>query len=143
MASYDHTQTLMMKRPLAVISTISLAGCTHAPGPRNKRAGPPRDTTALVIVDRPTAIGFFPPARDSAEASEDGYSEGIAHIRFALDDARGCLGHDSRQTILVVDTAVRIRQRGRTHTLRFSRVDSLPPAVPWGLTPTARPRDER
>lgn len=102
--SYDHTQTLMMKGPLAVISTISLAGCTHAPGPRDKRAGPPRVTTALVIVDRPTAIGFFPAARDSAEASEDGYSEGIAHIRFALDDTRGCLGHDSGQTILVVTT---------------------------------------
>ncbi|MBL8984111.1 MAG: hypothetical protein JNL26_18135 [Gemmatimonadetes bacterium] len=86
---------------------------------------PSGDTTALVVVNGATAIGFFPPPLDSAEAEESGYSEGLAHVGFALADARACLSRDSLQTVLIVDTAVRVHNRGQVDTLHFSRVDSL------------------
>jgi len=86
---------------------------------------PAGDTTELVVVTEPTAIGFFPPPRDSADAQDDGYSEGVSHIRFAIEDAGSCLGRDSSQLVLLVDTAVRIRRGARIDTLRFSRVDTL------------------
>ena len=38
---------------------------------------------------------------------------------------RGAFDADNLQTVMVVDTAVRIRNRKRLDTLRFSRVDSL------------------
>lgn len=62
-----------------------------------------RDTLPLVVIDRPTVIGFFPPARDSIEEAGDGYSEGLAHLEFALQDAEACLGKDSSRVALVVD----------------------------------------
>ncbi|HJU66705.1 MAG TPA: hypothetical protein VJ650_00555 [Gemmatimonadaceae bacterium] len=92
-----------------------------------------------MIVDRPTVIGFFPPARDSAEASEDGYSEGVAHVRFALEDAQTCLGRDSARVTLVIDTAVRVQHRLRTDTLRFAREDSLSYGA-YLIAPAAAPR---
>ena len=115
------------KVTLAILSTIALLAWARSPESRRDRNAQDlrADTTALVVVDRPTAIGFFRPAKDSVEAAEDEYSEGIAHVQFALEDAKACLGRDSSQTLLVVDTAVHIRQGGRIQTLRFSRVDSL------------------
>jgi hypothetical protein len=108
---------------LAVLC-LSACGRTHST-PAVPKTSNGRDTTALVVVDRPTVIGFFPPAKDSAEANEDGYSEGQAHIGFALQDAEACLGRDSAQIIFVVDTGVRIQHGSRIDTIRFSRIDSL------------------
>jgi hypothetical protein len=112
---------------------VSLAACRggsdsaahagHVAADTSRRAA--ADTTMLVDIDRPTVIGFFPPAKDSIEAEESGYSEGVAHVGFALEDARTCLGPESSTVVLVVDTAVRLRQTGRIDTLHFSRVDSL------------------
>jgi hypothetical protein len=131
-----------MRRVTATVAACALLACGRqqppAATPRNG-AGPAApsaarvaapdaraDTTALVVADRPTVIGFFPPPVDSAEAAEDGYSEGVAHVQFALEDAAACLGgRDSARVALVVDTAVRVRRGGRTDTLRFSRLDSL------------------
>jgi hypothetical protein len=124
-----------MRLPLATVAIIGLAACgggTNSAATRSDRhadADPARnavsDTTALVVIDRPTVIGYFPPAADSAAAEEDGYAEGVAHVGFALQDAEKCLGRDSARVALVVDTAVRFQYHGRTDTLRFSRVDSL------------------
>lgn len=114
----------------------SPGACTHAVGAALAEAG---DTTALVSVDRPTVIGFFPPANDTVDAHDDGYSEGVAHVRFALEDAQACLGRDSARVTLVVDTAVRIRQGARTDTVRFSRIDSLSYGA-YLLAPGREPR---
>lgn len=124
-----------MRLVLATVAMIALAACgggASSAAPRTNRpadAGPARnaasDTMALVVIDRPTVIGYFPPAGDSTEAEEDGYSEGVAHVGFALQDAENCLGRDNAHVALIVDTAVRLQYRGRTDTLHFSRVDSL------------------
>ena len=116
-----------MTRSYFAVLTYVLAACgQRADSPPSQPASPrPADTTALVVVDRPTVIGFFPPARDSAEAAEEGYTEGVAHVDFALQDAEACLGRDSARVALVVDTAVRIQRGARRDTLRFPRVDSL------------------
>jgi hypothetical protein len=124
-----------MRIVLATVAILGLAACgggeNSAATRTEPRADPDparnvgSDTTALVVIDRPTVVGFFPPAADSAAAEEDGYSEGVSHVGFALQDAENCLGRDSAHVALVVDTAVRLRYRGRTDTLRFSRVDSL------------------
>jgi hypothetical protein len=97
------------------------------------------DTTAFVVVDRPTVIGFFPPARDSVEAAEEGYAEGVAHVGFALQDAEACLGRDSARVTLVVDTAVRIQRGTRTDTLRFPSIDSLSYGA-YLIAPTSAPQ---
>ncbi|HEX8271147.1 MAG TPA: hypothetical protein VF615_00770 [Longimicrobiaceae bacterium] len=124
-----------MRFVLATVAIIASAACGGGAGSaatrtdRHADAGPARnaasDTMALVVVDRPTVIGYFPPAADSTEAEEAGYSEGVAHVGFALEDAESRLGRDNAHVALVVDTAVRLQYRGRTDTLRFSRVDSL------------------
>ena len=117
---------------VAIIVLAACGGGTNSAAARTERHAdrdPDRnavlETTALVVIDRPTVIGYFRPAADSAEAEEDGYSEGVAHVGFALQDAEKCLGRDSARVALVVDTAVRLQYHGRTDTLRFSRADSL------------------
>ena len=128
-----------MSRAHVIFAALFLTGCG---GPRTAASVPQAvsmlDTTALVVIDRPTVIGFFPPAKDSTEASEEGYSEGEAHIGFALQDAEACLGRASAQVILVVDTAVRILRGMRTDTIQFSRVDSLSYGA-YLLRPRAQP----
>jgi hypothetical protein len=97
------------------------------------------DTTELIVVDRPTVIGFFPAAKDSAEANESGYSEGLVHVQFALQDAASCLGRDRALVTLVVDTVVRIQQGKRIDTVRFPRIDSLSYGA-YLVAPAAEPR---
>lgn len=122
----------LVRMTVAMIGLAACGGEAGSAAPQADRRADPDpaqraapDTTALVVIDRPTVVGFFPPAADSAGAEEEGYSEGVAHVGFALEDAEKCLGRDSARVALVVDTAVRIRDGGRTDTLRFSRVDSL------------------
>ena len=119
-----------------------LAACDQRaePGPVWSAPATRSDTTALVVVDRPTVVGFVPPAADSAAEEEVSYTEGVSHVGFALEDARACLGgRDSAQVALVVDTAVRVRRGARTDTLRFSRVDSLSYGA-YLLAPAGEPR---
>jgi hypothetical protein len=49
-------------------------------------------STLVVTLEGPTAIGFFPPTTQ-VEVDEDdgGISEGIAHVQFALEDVEKCL----------------------------------------------------
>jgi len=97
-----------------------------------------QDTTLLLDIDRPSNIGYFIPAKDSAEQDEDGYREGVAHVVFGLEDAEKCLGRDRSRMALVIDTAVRIRRGARTDTLRFV-FDSLVFGAVF-VTPTQEPR---
>src|SRR6476620_11148082 len=119
-----------MRLVLATVAIIALAACgggTNSAATRTDRradadsaGNAASDTTVLVVIDRPTVIGYFLPPADSAGTEEEGYSEGVAHVGFALQDAENCLGRDSAHVALVVDTAVRLQYRGRTDTLRFS-----------------------
>ena len=47
---------------------------------------------ADVIVNGPVVVGYFPPVTDEEMNNPDsGAGEGIAHVRFALDDTLKCL----------------------------------------------------
>jgi hypothetical protein len=131
-----------MRRATILTALASLTACGRNDVPASRepaRDAQPAGDSTLVVVNRPTAIGFFPPAKDSAEAMQDAYSEGLSHLRFALEDAKACLGNDSAQTVLVVDTAVRIRVGDRVDTLRFSKVDSLSFGA-YLISPDAAPK---
>src|SRR5262245_47394360 len=107
----------------------------HAEAPASVKV---KDTTLLLDIDRPSIIGYFIPAKDSAEQEEDGYREGVAHVGFGLEDAEKCLGQDNSRIALVIDTAVRIRRGSRTDTIRFV-FDSLAFGAIF-VTPTQEPR---
>lgn len=50
------------------------------------------EPTVSIAVHGPTVIGFFPPTSDDELAHDDGgLNEGIAHVRFALEDLANCL----------------------------------------------------
>ena len=129
----------MRNAVLTCVAALIVSACARSREPeQNASKQVPIDTTVLV-VDRPTVIGFFPLAKDSAEAMGDAYAEGLSHVRFAVEDAKQCLGGDSARAALVVDSIALFRVRGKTDTLRFSRIDSLS----WGaylLSPDAAPR---
>jgi hypothetical protein len=46
---------------------------------------------ASVNVVRPMIVGFFPPSTDAELKSDDGVIEGVAHLRYALEDTMTCL----------------------------------------------------
>jgi hypothetical protein len=122
---------------LTYLLLTACGGTQSAPSVRV--AATTHDTTALVVVDRPTIIGFFRPAMDAAEANEDYYVEGQAHVGFALQDAEACLGRDSSRVVLVVDTAVRFQHNSQSDTIRFSHIDSLSYGI-YLIAPGGKPR---
>ena len=118
-----------LKRSIAVVvAALATAACADKESAQTVDAPQERaaDTTALVVVRRATAIGFFPPAEaDDTLSADSGYEEGRAHIQFALNDAAACFGADSLDTRMVVDSGVRIDRGGQIDTIRFAQVDSL------------------
>ena len=121
------------------VASLIVCACARSREPKQSAAKDVVIDTTLLVVDRPTVIGFFRMPKDSVEALEDAYSEGLSHVRFAVEDAKQCLGGDSAKAMLVVDSIARFQVRGKTDTLRFSRVDSLS----WGaylISPDAAPR---
>ena len=47
-------------------------------------------------------IGFFPPSTDAELRTDDGTIEGLAHLRFAIEDAVKCVAEDGK----IVDAAI-------------------------------------
>ena len=73
----------------------------------------------IIEVTGPTIIGFFPPQPDPAEDDDGGYSEGIAHLRFAIEDTAACLG-DLKPTLrLEVTKTLKVRHGGEEHTIQL------------------------
>ena len=120
----------MRLRPIVALALFALA-CRAETTSDHPPAAPPMraDTSELVVVSRPTVIGFFRPALDSADASEAGYIEGVAHIEFAVVDAQACLGRDSADARMIIDSLVRVQRGTRIDTLRFPMADSMPYGV--------------
>lgn len=127
---YTDYRTSMRLRPILALALLALA-CRADTTPDRPPAAPAMrgDTSELVVVSRPTVIGFFRPALDSANASEDGYIEGVAHIESAVVDAQACLGRDSADARMIIDSLVRVQRGTRIDTLRFSMADSMPYGV--------------
>jgi len=118
-----------------------LLGCATAEQPPGESvvAASRADSSELVVVSRPTVLGFFRPPRDSTDATGDGYIEGVAHIEFAVVDALECLGRDSADARMIIDSLVRIQRGSRIDTLRFPMTDSMPYGV-YLLSPVQSPQ---
>ncbi len=99
-----------MNLVLASIALLVLVGCSgaeHATQIENEKAESPRPPAAptpeatsmpqaqpnlVVTLKGPTAIGFFPPTTQAeVDADDGGIREGMAHVRFALEDVEKCL----------------------------------------------------
>jgi hypothetical protein len=69
---------------------------------------------ATVVVEGPLIVGFFPPfTRAEEEANDSGIAEGLAHVRFALDDIAACYANTAAIYRLDVTRSVTLRE-GRT-----------------------------
>ncbi len=125
----------------AVLLTLTCA-------PREERSDGAPDPTPRIVIDGPTVVGYFPPALDSAAAEESGYAEGLAHVGFALQDAKACTGLESAAFQMVVDTQIYVVLAGRTDMVPFPRTDATtfgiylfrsdrPPHLVTALAPSA------
>lgn len=129
----------MRNAVLTCMASLIVVGCARSREPGQAPSKDVSTDTTVLVVDRPTVLGYFPRAKDSVEAMGDAYSEGLAHVRSALDDAKSCVGGDSARAMLAVDSIAPYRARGKTDTLRFARVDSLSFGV-YLMAPDAPPR---
>lgn len=105
-------------RLLPLLAASLLTTCLSVAGASATASG------EIIEVTGPTIIGFFPPPSDPAEDDDGGYSEGIAHLRFAIEDTAACLG-DLKPTLrLEVTKTLKVRHGGEEHTFQ------LPPNWP-------------
>jgi hypothetical protein len=78
----------------------------------------PGQGPVTVNVTGPVILGFFPPYSESEE-KEDGIIEGIAHVRFALEDIDRCFGDGAAIYRLDVTKSVTLRAGGRVERIRI------------------------
>ena len=70
--------------------------------------------SVTVAIDGPLILGFFPPfTKAEEEADDSGIAEGLAHVRFALEDIAECYANESAIYRLDVTRSVTLRD-GRT-----------------------------
>jgi hypothetical protein len=71
-----------------------------------------------VNVTGPVILGFFPPYAESEE-KEDGVIEGLAHLRYALEDIGRCFGDGTAIYRLDVTRSVTLRDGRRVERIRI------------------------
>ena len=72
------------------------------------------DSTVATSVSGPTVVGFFPPvSQKEIEDDTSGAREGIAHVRFSLEDVVSCLAPRAITTRLEFTHSLTIKD-GRT-----------------------------
>src|SRR5947209_8250369 len=94
----------------------------------------------VIKVTQPMIIGFFPPSTDKAQ-SDDGMIEGIAHLRFAIEDAVKCINDSGKsvETTIIVGRLLVIEQHSRRRSIRLPA--QWPESVGvYLLAPGKRPR---
>jgi len=69
---------------------VLLVGTQINQAAESQRARPGQGPVT-VNVTGPVILGFFPPYAESEE-KEDGVIEGLAHLRYALEDIGRCFG---------------------------------------------------
>ena len=98
----------MKKHLRLIVGTLALIGAISVtPGK------PPNSTKSEVVVEvgGPVVIGFFPPFTKAEEEADDGgISEGVAHLRFALEDIAKCLGDRPATYRLEVTRSITLRE---------------------------------
>jgi hypothetical protein len=92
-----------------------------------------------VTVIRPTVIGFFPPVTQTEVDRNESLSSALAHVQWALEDARKCLPRDSVDVKLVYATTLVLIQPGLPPTTFTFAGDSVFGAF---LLAPGRPRQE-
>jgi hypothetical protein len=97
---------------------------------------PIRTRTAVesVTITRPSVIGYFPPITQAEVDSDEGWGSALAHLEFALDDARKCLPRDSVDVHLVFATTLVLLQPGTAPAvLNLGAGDSILGVILVGL----------
>lgn len=87
-------------------------------GQSNPKAAPVN--VATVVVKGPLIVGFFPPVTQAEmEDPNTGTSEGIAHVRFALEDTLKCLKASgvSATAQLELATTLIVMDKGKTRRI--------------------------
>ena len=66
-------------------------------------------------------VAFFPPFTDEEKRNDDGgITEGLAHLRFALENIAKCWKNGDAELRLEVTRSVTLRNRGDVHHVRIS-----------------------
>jgi hypothetical protein len=84
------------------------------------RASAQARSDVVIDVTGPLVIGFFPPFTKTEE-SEDGVIEGLAHMRFALDDIAECIADTSTTYRLDVTRSIVLRDGKRVQRVTLPR----------------------
>jgi len=104
---------------VSIAAALTLVGQVEGSAGQNPR---PRQGAITVDVRGPVILGFFPPFTKAEEEADDGgISEGLAHVRFALEDIARCYGNKSATYRLDVTRSVTLRDGKRTRRINIPR----------------------
>ena len=79
------------------------------------------DSAVRISISDPTAIGFFPPMSQNDKDYDDGsISEGVSHVRFALEDLGSCLSPRKLTLRFEYARSLILTDRGVERQLDFS-----------------------
>jgi hypothetical protein len=105
-----------MIRVLAVPIVLMFAG-PRVSGVDAQRGGPRQDGVT-VDVKGPFIIGFFPPFTEAERAADDeGISEGLAHLGFALQDIEKCYRNKSASYRIEITRSITLRDGRQTRRI--------------------------
>lgn len=125
--------TEMIRYP---VITVALVVALHAD--TSMQSAKSREPAVRIDVKGPVVIGFFPPYTRAEQQADDGsISEGLAHVRFALEDIAKCYENKAAVYRLDVTRRIVLRDRNRIHRIDIPR----DPGRAVGLV-FARPRHE-
>lgn len=124
---------------LCVLAALVAAQASPAPDPATGTALPTAPMTVTVTVDRPMAIGFFPPmTREQWDADTDGrLAQEMSDIEIALGDVKACVGVEGFATEMLTASVIRLKTGARTRVLLLG--DAVQPAM--GVVLAAPGRD--
>lgn len=122
---------------LWVLAALVAAQASPAPDPATGTALPAAPMT--VTVDRPMAIGFFPPmTREQWDADTDGrLAQEMSDIEIALGDLTACVGAEGFATEMLTASVIRLKTGAWTRMLLLG--DAVQPAM--GVVLAAPGRD--
>src|SRR5438128_1864432 len=110
--------TAMRTLPTLAALTLSLLGTVDIWA----QSGPQGQGPVTVDVKGPLVLGFFPPFTKAEVAADDGgISEGLAHVRFALENIAKCYGDNAASYRLEVTRSVTLRDGKQVRRIRIPR----------------------
>lgn len=75
-----------------------------------------------IDIDGPTAIGFFPPVTRKEMDEDDGtLSDGVTHLRFALEDVEKCLAPLKLALVFEHARSLVLKDGRTSHHLEFGK----------------------